>query len=275
MHRVYTWAAKPTVRTTTVAGLQANKGKRKWTQVTCNSEEEAHAANEAGLDLIICNSTNADRVRAANTPQFLTAAIGLPDFPTITDILREAFRCLALGADAVLTARSMDVVEVLAREDIPVMGHLGLVPRKSTWRGGLRAVGKTGEEAFELYRDFRRLEDAGGVMVEAEVIPAPIMAEISKRSSLITVSLGSGNGGDVDYLFLEDICGDSDIPPRHARTFGNMRAIRKQLSQERINALKRFKLAVEAGEFPSSAESVGIDPKALEHFHNLMERDRA
>ena len=41
-----------------------------------------------------------------------------------------------------MTARSMDVVSMLAKEDVPVMGHLGLVPRKSTWIGGLRAVGK-------------------------------------------------------------------------------------------------------------------------------------
>ena len=47
-----------------------------------------------------------------------------------------------------MTARSMSIVSLLANEDIPVMGHLGLVPRKSTWVGGLRAVGKNADEAF-------------------------------------------------------------------------------------------------------------------------------
>ena len=59
------------------------------------------------------------------------------------------------------------------------MGHLGLVPRKSTWRGGLRAVGRTADEALALMQDFRDLENAGAFSVEAEVIPAEVMAAIS------------------------------------------------------------------------------------------------
>ena len=264
MKRVYTWSAKPALRTVTIAGMQEQKGRRKWTQVTANSAEEAVAAHEAGLDMIICNSANVESVRSACTPQFLTAAIGLPDFPMLADIIREAFRALSRGADAVLTARSMDVVGELAREEIPVMGHLGLVPRKSTWVDGLRAIGRTADEAFELFRRFKRLEEAGGVLVEAEVIPGEIMAEISRRSSLITVSLGSGPGGDVDYLFMEDICGDSENPPRHARAFGDMLSLREKLRFERVSALKAFREAAESGRFPAAQETVAAGESELE-----------
>ena len=117
-------------------------------------------------------------------------------------------------------------------EDIPVMGHLGLVPRKSTWTGGLRAVGKTAAEAHALYRKFKSLEDAGAVMVEAEVIPWRVMREINKRSGLITVSLGSGMHADVAYLFMEDICGDSENTPRHGRSFGNIGALREKIKKK-------------------------------------------
>ncbi len=102
---VYTWAAEPARCTVTVADLRDGKGTHKFTQVTANTAEEAAAAAEAGLDMIICNSQNVDQVRAGNDTLFLTAAIGLPDYPTETDILREALRALALGADAVLTVR--------------------------------------------------------------------------------------------------------------------------------------------------------------------------
>ena len=272
MRRVYTWAAKPATRTLTVADLQANKGKVKWTQITANTPEEAIAADQAGLDMIICNSVNTGSVRSANTPQFLTASIGLPDFATEGDILGEAFRCLALGADAIMTARGMHIVSALAKEDIPVMGHLGLVPRKSTWKGGLRAVGKTGEEAFELLQAFKRLEEAGGVLVEAEVIPGQIMKEISQRTGLITVSLGSGNGGDVDYLFMEDACGDSENPPNHARAFGNLKAIRNQLAEERVNSLIAFRKAIENGTFPGTEETVVISDDEFYDFLNRVNK---
>jgi len=271
MKRVYTWAAQPAKRSVTVADLRAGKGQRTFTQVTANTADEAIAAAEAGIDMIIGNSQNVETVRAGNDTLFLTAAIGLPNFATNDDILREAFRVLALGADAVMTARSMSVVEMLAREEIPVMGHLGLVPRKSTWVGGLRAVGKTGDEAFELYQRFRRLEDAGAVLVEAEVIPGPVMAEISARSGLITVSLGSGTGADVMYLFMEDICGEKEGAPRHARAFGNLARLYRQIREERIEALKAFREASMSGGFPADEETATIEPQELERFLTRLE----
>lgn len=271
MKNIYTWAAKPARRNVTLADLSAGKGKRKFTQVTANTAEEAAAAAEAGIDMIIGNSQNVEAVRSGNDTLFLTAAIGLPDFPTESDILREAFRVLALGADAVMTARSMSVVSLLAREDIPVMGHLGLVPRKSTWVGGLRAVGKTADEAFVLHERFRRLEEAGAVLVEAEVIPGPVMAEISARSGLITVSLGSGAGADVMYLFMEDICGEKENRPRHARAYADLAGLHRQIREDRVRALKAFQADAMGGAFPSDRETPRIDPRELEGFKRRLD----
>ena len=272
MKRTYTWAARPARRNLTVADLRAGKGRgQRFTQVTANTAEEAAAAAAAGIDLIICNSRNVEAARAGNDELFLTAAMSLPDFPTPDDVLREAFRALGAGADAVMTARSMEVVAMLAREEIPVMGHLGLVPRKSTWVGGLRAIGGTAEEAFQLFERFRRLEEAGACMVEAEVIPAPVMAAISERSGLITVSLGSGTGADVMYLFMEDICGDSDNPPRHARAYADLAALRRRIREEQVAALKAFRADALSGAFPGKEQSADIEPGELERFLGRLE----
>ena len=100
MRRTYTWSARPVRRNLTVADLRAGKGKRRFTQVTANTAEETDAAAEAGINLVICNSRNVEDVRAGNDELFLTAAMGLPDYPTPDDVLREAFRALSLGADA-------------------------------------------------------------------------------------------------------------------------------------------------------------------------------
>lgn len=274
MAKVYTWTARPATRSVTVAGMRAEKGSRKWTQVTANSEAEAAAAAEAGLDLIICNCANVDAVRRGDDTLFLTAAIPFPDFATVDDVVREAFRCLGRGADAVMTARSMKVVETLAREDVPVMGHLGLVPRKSTWTGGLRAVGRKADEALELYRRFKALESAGAAMVEAEVIPGRVMEEISKRTQLITVSLGSGGGADVHYLFMEDICGDTPNSPRHARKYADLSKLRAKIDRERVKALKAFQKDAMSGGFPGDAETVGVSDRELGKFRRLLEKER-
>ena len=272
MKRVYTWTAQPAERTVTIAGMQTAKGTRKWTQVTANTADEAAAAEAAGIDMTIGNYRNAKAVREGSSSIFFTAAIGIPDFATPDDFLRAALGALADGADAVMTARSMKVVRTLADEDIPVMGHLGLVPRKSTWTDGLRAVGKSADEAFELYRKFKRLEEAGGVMVEAEVIPGPVLAEISKRTGIITVSLGSGPGGDVDYLFMNDICGEQEFLPRHSRAFGNLLRLHEQIKAERIAAVTAFREAAECGSFPGDAETVAMDPREMEEFLEKLEK---
>lgn len=274
MAKVYTWTAQPATRSLTLAEMRAGKKEgRKWTQVTANDAEEAAAARAAGLDMIICNSANTAAVREGDAQLFLTASIPLPDFATVDDVMREAFRCLRLGADAIMTARGMEVVSALAREDIPVMGHLGLVPRKSTWTGGLRAVGKDAVEALELYRRFRRLEDAGGALVEAEVIPGRVMEAISRRSGLITVSLGSGGGADVNYLFMADICGEAPRRPRHARAYADLHGMRERIKEARIDALRRFRADATRGAFPGEAETVGVDDAEYDKFVDLLAKE--
>ena len=254
------------------------RGKRRFTQVTANTIEEARAAREAGIDLIIANSRNAAVAREGGANLFLTAAIALADYATPDDVLREAFRAMSAGADAIMTQRPLSVVEMLAREDIPVMGHLGLVPRKSTWIGGLRAVGKTSGEALELYQRFRQLENAGAFGVEAELIPDRIMGAISARTSLITFSLGSGPDADVMYLFMEDICGENNTRPRHARAFGDLLSMQRAITAERVVALRRFRESALGGTFPDKNETVSVPEREYESFLDRIDawesRDR-
>lgn len=270
MKSVYTFAAQPAKRTVTIAEMRQAKGNRKLTQVTANTAEEVRAVEEAGIDMMVCDAANIEAVRAANNTTFCTAAIKMTEFATTDDILREAFRVLQQGADAIITPRSFHVVETLAREDIPVMGHLGLVPRKSIWVGGMRAVGKTADEATELYKNFKRLEDAGAFAVEAEVIAGDVMAEISSRTSLITSSLGSGAGADVIFLFMNDLCGETESAPRHARVFGNLRAIHEQLHNARVEALNAFRDASLSGSFPSDKETPKIKAEQLDLFRENL-----
>ena len=270
MKRIYDWDARPQTRNFTVADLRALKGVRKLVQTTANSTEEAAAAADAGIHLIMGDAQNTTAVRAGAPQLFFTAALGLPDYPTEHAVLTAAFKAMKDGADSVYTARGPHIVEFLAREDIPVMCHLGLVPRKSTWRGGLRAVGKTADEAMELWRDFRRMEDAGAFSVEAEVICAPVMAEITKRTSLVTSSLGSGPDADIIYLFQNDICGEQPTSPRHARAFGNIHALNEQIRQERLRALLAFKESVMSASYPLPDEQATLSDVESREFARRM-----
>lgn len=254
--RLFDWAARPAERLVTVASLRNGKGHpARHAQVTADTEDEAAAAEAAGIEMVICRAANVSKVRQGSAKVFVTAALGFAEAVTDDEILRTAFSALIDGADAVITARRLEVVRLLASEDIPVMGHLGFVPRKSTWIGRTRAVGKTADEALALWHRFRRLEEAGAFAVEAEIIPARLMAEFTARSGLVTVSLGSGAGGDVLFLFASDICGAGPVPG-HARSWANLAALNEELKTERRRAFCEFHTEINTGAYPRPEETV-------------------
>ena len=144
MPQIFSWGVCVRDRLATVGGLRAAKGQHgAFAQVTAETAAEAAAAEAAGVEMIVCRARNVMEVRKGSQKVFVTAALGFAEAITEDEILRTAFKALTDGADAVITARRLKVVSLLAKEDIPVMGHLGFVPRKSTWVGGIRAVGKS------------------------------------------------------------------------------------------------------------------------------------
>jgi 3-methyl-2-oxobutanoate hydroxymethyltransferase len=275
MPRIFDFGGREVERSATVADLRALKGSgRHAAQVTAETTEEAAAAEAAGIEMVVCRAANVPRVREGSRRVFVTAALGFADAVTSDEILRTAFSAITAGADAVITGRGLDTVRMLANEQIPVMGHLGFVPRKSTWVGGIRAVGKTAAEALELWDRFRRLEDAGAFAVECEIIAAQVMAEINRRTSLVTVSLGSGAEADVIFLFTSDICGESARLPRHARAWGNLAVLHKAVRDARVEALSGFRKEVAGGSYPANAEVAGIAQAELDDFRERLEAER-
>lgn len=261
-------------RSTTVAALVDLKGSgRQLAQVTAGTADEAAAAEAAGIEMAVCLSDSVGAVREGSSQLFVTAAIDFTGAVTPDELLEVALQSLSAGADAVITARRLEVVELLAAEDIPVMGHLGFVPKKSTLYGGIRGVGKTAVEAAELWTKFQRLEQAGAFAVECELIPARVMAEINQRTAMTTISLGSGSDADVMFLFMSDICGESPRQPRHARAYGDLGALHDQIRAERITALQAYRRDVEQRQFPDDTEVVQIEDGEFAGFLEALSGD--
>ena len=276
MPRILDYNGREADRTVTVADIVALKSQgRQLAQVTASTSAEAAAAEAAGIEMVVCMSDFVPAVRVGSKRVFLTAAIDFSGAVTTDDLLRDAFAALNAGADAVITARGLDGVRRLAHEDIPVMGHLGFIPKKSTLFGGVRAVGRTAPEALALWRKFQELEEAGAFAVECELIPAEVMREIHTRTGLATISLGSGPHADVQFLFTNDICGESERRPRHARAYADLASLYRQIEAERVRALTEFRADVSRGAFPSDAEVARIEQAELDGFRAAILRDPA
>ncbi|WP_282608649.1 3-methyl-2-oxobutanoate hydroxymethyltransferase [Pelagibius sp. Alg239-R121] len=255
----------------TVKDLLEAKGKRRLAFVQVAREEEAAAAALAGMDMI-------GTAFRPETQSFPAAAVdthfqfGLPwgCHASAEEALRDAMRAMEAGADSIYCAMSPQIVEILAREGVPVIAHVGLVPPKATWVGGMRAVGRSAEQALQVYSEVRSFESAGAFAVEIEVVPARLAAEITRRVSLLTISLGSGLDCDVQYLFSADLLGENrGHIPRHAKVYRNFAAERDRLQVERVAAYGEYLADVKDGAFPEAGHTV---PMADADFETLLSK---
>jgi 3-methyl-2-oxobutanoate hydroxymethyltransferase len=179
------------------------------------------------------------------------------------EAIRVAFRALELGASSVYCSASPYIIEGMARERIPVVGHLGMVPRHVTWTN-YRAIGKTAAEARQLYEDMKRLENAGAYAAELEVVPHNLASWLCRQTSMILMSLGSGPGCDTQFLFSDDILGDyEERPPRHAKAYRDFAGEYRRLQQERIAAFREYAEDVQAGRFPEAGHLVEMEEDVL------------
>jgi 3-methyl-2-oxobutanoate hydroxymethyltransferase len=166
-----------------------------------------------------------------------------------------------------MTQWSPSFIEAATEAGIPVQAHAGLVPRRSTWTGGLKAVGKTLEEALWIYNQIKTFENAGAYAVEVEVIPEDLLIEISKRTSLLTSSIGAGKGGDIQFLFADDILGNNGPPyVRHSKQYKNLYKMKQEMQLERIDGFKQFIKEVKTGEFPKNKHVVSASNGLIEDF---------
>ena len=241
----------------TVADLRAVKGKRQLTMLFVESPDEAAAASAAGIDILsIIEPLWSPAMREAAGDCFVQVGLIYGQHCTYEDYLRAAHKNLMIGGDAFYCAGSLDTIAKLAAEGIPVVGHVGLIPARATWTGGFKAVGKTAAQALQVYEHVKKLEAAGAVAAEIEVVPARVATEISKRTSLFLMSMGAGSGCDAQYLFAEDVLGYSrGHQPRHAKVYRNFRAEYDRLQRERVAAFKEFAPMSRRALFPKTSIS--------------------
>ena len=255
----------------TVYDLRQLKGKCCLTHVHVKSPEEAVAAATAGVDLMSCSFDSPEaqarlpRIVESAPDSFISAATP-HGMATPEEAIRVAFEALEIGASSVYCSASPRIIEAMANEGIPVVGHLGMVPRHVTWTN-YRAIGKTLEEAKELYRRMKKLEDAGAYAAEIEVVPHQLASYLCSQTSMILMSLGSGSGCDTQFLFSDDILGDYDERlPRHAKGYRDFRAEHERLQNERVAAFGEYVTDVETGRFPESSNLIEMEDEVMQEF---------
>ena len=187
---------------------------------------------------------------------------------------KKAFEIIEAGADSLMCQNwNLEWMAHLSKFRIPFQSHVGFIPRRTTWIGGIRSFGKTANEAAELFRDIKDIEKTGAWGIEVELVPENILEVITKHTSLVTISIGSGIAADAQFLFAEDILGQSKISfPRHAKKYKNFDKILSDIQKERIDAFKKYKTEVQKNKFPTKKHTISIKKIELNKFRKFLEQ---
>lgn len=258
-------------RRPTVADLRKLKGVRQILTMHVETTAEAEAAAEAGIEMFTFEvDERLPAVRAAAPGVFIQAGYPQGHIASEEIAIREGFRALEMGVDGLYFAGSLRLMEAMAKEGIPVTGHVGLVPRWATWTN-YRAVGKTPDEAAQIYQRVKDYENAGAWAVEMEVVPVEVADWITRSTPLITEGMGCGSVCDTQYLFSCDVLGTgTSRMPRHAKRYADLSAEETRLQRMRVEAFSAFASDVRSGGYPERKHEVRVAPEVLEAAKSIV-----
>jgi 3-methyl-2-oxobutanoate hydroxymethyltransferase len=138
----------------------------------------------------------------------------------------------------------IEIVEHLARHDIPVCAHLGLKPQSVHKIGGFKVQGREPDQAREMVDAAKRLQDAGADIVLLECVPNEVGEATTNALDVPVIGIGAGPKVDGQILVLYDIL---DITqgrtPRFVQNF-------QQGNDSPLAALEAFVKAVKDRSYP-------------------------
>ncbi len=264
----------------TAPSIRARKGTaRKILALTAYDSPTARLVDEAGFDLILVGDSMANVVLGHATTlkisldQIISAcravkrAVDRPlvvaDMPfgtyhvSVESTIVNALRLVREGgAQAVKLeggAKRAHLVKALVDADIPVLGHIGLLPQSYNLRGGYRIQGKTAEGAQQLLSDAHALVEAGAFALVLEGVPSEVAEMISAEIAIPTIGIGAGGGCDGQIMVFHDVVGLSVGPsPKFVRQYADVSSIIR-------DALAELASDINSGDFPSQKECYQFD----------------
>jgi len=182
---------------------------------------------------------------------------GAPDLPLIVDLpfgsdatpeeaLDAAKKLLSTGAHGVkLEGSKIDVITALVKAQIPVMGHLGLLPQTAE---KYSVQGKTEESQIRMIKQAQDLQEAGCFSIVLECIPSSLGRKITEVLNIPIIGIGAGSDTDGQVLVFHDLMGFlPDLKPRFVPKL-------PLLYDVMLERVKQWGKETKTGQYPSQEE---------------------
>lgn len=135
-------------------------------------------------------------------------------------------------------------IEFLSRRNIPVMGHVGLLPQSVNFYGGYGARGKEEYEQKKLLQDIKDVDNAGAFSIVIEGVTHHLAQKMVESVSCLTFGIGACSQCDGQVLVSDDILGITPKTARFVKRYG-------EIGEDMTNIFSDFAHEVRSGIFPS------------------------
>ena len=196
-------------------------------------------------DIVYHTSTVARGLRRA----FLVADMPFMSYTDPGQALDNAVRLMQEGGAMMVKLEGgegqLEIVEYLARHDIPVCAHIGLKPQSVHKIGGFRVQGREADAADRMVEAAERLQDVGADIVLVECVPNEVGQRITERLAVPVIGIGAGPAVDGQILVLYDALGITQGRlPRFVRNFMTDES-------SNLDALQAYVRAVKDASYPA------------------------
>ena len=137
------------------------------------------------------------------------------------------------------------IVELLTKNNIPVMGHLGLLPQSEKT---FKFKGKKISERNKILKDAELLQSAGVFSIVLECVETSLSKMVTKKISIPTIGIGASNNCDGQILVFDDLIGLNPINVRFVKKYSNIR-------KEMTKAVASYAKEVRNNKFPLKKHS--------------------
>ena len=180
---------------------------------------------------------------------FLVADMPFMSYSDPAQALHNAVQMMQEGGAMMIKleggAGQIEIVEHLARHDIPVCAHLGLKPQSVHKIGGFKVQGRDPEQAQQMVDNAKRLQDAGADIMLLECVPNELGEAVRDALHVPVIGIGAGPSVDGQILVLYDIL---DITlgktPKFVRNF-------MEGHESPLAALSAYVIAVKDRSYPA------------------------
>lgn len=153
-------------------------------------------------------------------------------------IIRQT-KCDAIKLES--NKKNYNIIEVLVKKKIPVMGHIGYTPQ---FKKKFKIQGTTNIEATNLLKEAKLIESAGAFSIVLECLSPYAAKLITNNINIPTIGIGSSSYCDGQILVTDDMLGFSGFYPKFVKKYANLNSIIAK-------ATKKYTKEVRLNKFPS------------------------